>query len=66
MQQIFKKKYKNNNDIYSNFSENFKSVLDGHVSLNRKQIRGSQGHLMTKQFRESIMNRCKLRSKYPK
>ena len=55
--------YKYNNDIYSTFSDIFRSVLDRHAPLKWKMIRGNQGPFMTKQLNNAIMNRCKLRNR---
>ena len=40
--------YKYSNDMYSAFSDVFRSVLDRHAPLKRKMIRGNQGPFMTK------------------
>ena len=58
--------YKYNKDMYSTFSEIFRSVLDRHAPLNWKMIRGNQGPFMTKQLSKAIMNRSKLRNRYIK
>ena len=58
--------YKYNNDMYSTFSDIFRSVLDRHAPLKWKMIRGNQGPFMTKQLSKAIMNRCKLRNRYIK
>ena len=58
--------YKYNNDMYSTFSDVFRSVLDTHAPLKRKMIRGNQGSLMTKQLSKAIMNTSKLRNRYIK
>ena len=52
--------YKYNNDMYSTFSDVFRSVLDRHATLKRKMIRRNQGPFMTKQLNKAIMNRSKL------
>ena len=57
---------KYNNDIYSTFSDVFRSVLDGDASLKRKMIKGNQGPFMTKQLSKAIVNRSKLRNRYIK
>ena len=49
---------------YSTFSDVFRSVLDRHVPLIRKMIRGNQGSFMTKQLSKAIMNTSKLRNRY--
>ena len=54
------------NDMYSTFSEIFRSVLDTHAPLKWKMIRGNQVPFMTKQLIKAIMNRCKLRNRYIK
>ena len=56
--------YKYNNDVYSAFSDVFRSVLDKHAPLKRKMTRGNQGPFMTKQLSKAIMNRSKLRNRY--
>ena len=58
--------YKSNNDMYSTFSDVFRSVLDRHALLKRKTIRGNQGSFMTKQLSKAIVNRSKLRNRYIK
>ena len=58
--------YKYNNDMYSIFSDVFRSVLDRFAPLKRKMIRGNQGPFMTKQLSKAIMNRSKLRNRYIK
>ena len=58
--------YKYNNDMYSTFSDVFRSVLDRHATLKKKMIRGNQGPFMTKQLSKAIMNRSKLRNRYIK
>ena len=58
--------HKYNNDMYSAFSDVFRSVLDRHAPLKRKMIRGNQGPFMTKQLSKAIMNRSKLRNRYIK
>ena len=58
--------YKYNNDMYSTFSDVFRSVLDRHAPLKMKMIRGNQGPFMTKQLSKAIMNRSKLRNRYIK
>ena len=55
--------YKYNNDMYSTFSDVFRSVLDRHAPLKRKMIRGNQAPFMTKQLSKVIMNRSKLRNR---
>ena len=58
--------YKYNSDMYSTFSDIFRSVLDRHSPLKWKMIRGNQEPFMTKQLSKAIMNRCKLRNRYIK
>ena len=58
--------YKYNNDMYSAFSDVFRSVLDRHAPLKRKMTRGNQGLFMTQQLSKAIMNRSKLRNRYIK
>ena len=58
--------YKYNNDMYSTFSDVFRSVLDRYTPLKMKMIRGNQGPFMTKQLSKAIMNRSKLRNRYIK
>ena len=58
--------YKCNNDMYSTFSDIFRSVLDRHAPLKWKMIRGNQGPFTTKRLSKTIMNRCKLRNRYIK
>ena len=58
--------YKYNNDMYSTFSDVFRSVLDRHTPLKRKMIRGNQKPFMTKQLSKAIMNRSKLKNRYIK
>ena len=57
---------KHDNDMYSSFSDVFRSVLDRHVPLKRKMITGNQGLFMTKHLSKAIMNRSKLRNRYIK
>ena len=65
-EMIHSKMCKYNNDIYSTFSDVFRSVLDGDASLKRKMIKGNQGPFMTKQLSKAIVNRSKLRNRYIK
>ena len=58
--------YKYNNDMYSAFSNVFRSVLDRHAPLKRKMIRGNQAPSITKKLSKAVMNRPKLRSRYIK
>ena len=58
--------YKYNNDMYSTFSDVFRSVLDRHRALKRKIIRGNQGPIMTKQLSKAIIYRSKLRNRHIK
>ena len=58
--------YKYNNDMYSTFSDIFRSVLDRYAPLKWKMITGNQGPFMTKQLNKAIINRCKLRNRYIK
>ena len=58
--------YKYSNDMYSAFSDVFRSVLDRHAPLKRKMIRGNQGPFITKQLSKTIINRSKLRNIYIK
>ena len=57
---------KYNNDMYSTFSNVFRSVVDKHAPLKRKIIRGNQAPFMTKQLSKDMMNRSKLRNRYIK
>ena len=57
---------KYNNDMYSTFSDVFRSVLDGDSPLKRKMIKGNQGPFMTKQLSKAVVNRSKLRNRYIK
>ena len=56
--------HKYNTDMYSTFSDVFRSVLDKQAPLKRKIIIGNQGPFMTKQLSKAIMNRSKLRIRY--
>ena len=58
--------FKYSNDIYSTFSDIFRSVLHRHAPLKWKMIRGNQGLFITKQLSKAIMNRCKVRNRYIK
>ena len=63
---IHSKMCKYNNDMYSTFSDVFRSVLDGDSPLKRKMIKGNQGPFMTKQLSKAVVNRSKLRNRYIK
>ena len=56
--------YKYNNDMYTTFSDVFKSVLDRHAHLKKKITKENQGPFMTKQLSIAIMNRSKQRKMY--
>ena len=48
--------YKYNNDMWSTFSDIFRSVLGRHAPLKWKMIRENQGPFITKQLSKAIMN----------
>ena len=58
--------YKNNRDMFSKFTETFRRVLDKHVPLKMKRVRGNQSPFMTKELSETAMNKSKTRNKYIK
>ena len=56
--------YKNNRHMFSKFTETFRRVLDKHVPLKTKRVRGNQSPFMTKELSEMAMNKSKTRNKY--
>ena len=58
--------YKYSNDMYSAFSDVFRSVLDRHAPLKRKMIRGNQGPFMTKHLSKNAKNTCNNLNKFDK
>ena len=58
--------YKNNKDMFTKFTETFRRVLDKHVPLKTKRVRGNQNPFMTKELSETAMNKSKTRNKYIK
>ena len=58
--------YKTQNDMFTTFTDVFRSVIDEHEPLKTKIIRGSQAPFMTEAFSKAIMTRSRLRSKYNK
>ena len=66
-QDLLKKEmYKDHNDKFSAFANEFRYVLDKHVPLKTKTIRGNNAPFMIKKLSKEIMNRSRLRSKYLK
>ena len=66
-QDLLKKEmYKDHNDKFSAFANEFRYVLDKHVPLKTKTIRGNNAPFMIKKLSKAIMNRSRLRSKYLK
>ena len=64
-QDLLKKEmYKDHNDTFSAFANEFRYVLDKHVPLKTKTIRGNNAPFMIKKLSKAIMNRSRLRSKY--
>ena len=51
---------------YDLFSDIFRTILDHHVSLKTKRIRGNQAKFMTKELSKSIMNRSRFKNRYLK
>ena len=58
--------YKDHNDKFSAFANEFRYVLDKHVPLKTKTIRGNNAPFVIKKLSKAIMNRSRLRSKYLK
>ena len=66
-QELLKgKMYKTQNNMFTTFTDVFRSVLNKHISLKTKIIRRNQAPFMTKALRKVIMTRSWLRSKYNK
>ena len=58
--------YLNTEDMFSTFTEVFRSVLDKHAPLKTKKVRGNQGPFMTKELSKAIMTRSRITNNYPK
>ena len=66
-QELLKgKMYETQNDMFTTFTDVFRSVIDKHAPLKTKIIRGNQAPFMTKALSKAIMTRLRLRSKYNK
>ena len=48
------------------FSVIFRTILDHHVPLKTKRIRGNQAKFMTKELSKPIMNRSRFKKRYLK
>ena len=58
--------YKDHNDKFSAFADELRYVLDKHVPLKTKTLRGNNAPCVIKNLSKAIMNRSRLRSKYLK
>ena len=51
-------------DSYSKLTEIMSEVLEKHVPLKTKTIRGNQAPFMNKRLSKAIMNKSRIRNKY--
>ena len=51
---------------YDDFEETFLSLLNKHATLEKKILRHNNGPFMTKELRNEIMKRSKLKNKHNK
>lgn len=58
--------YKNETNIYEDFSSVFKRVADKHAPLKKKTVRGNNAPFMNKELSKAIMNRSRAKKKYVK
>ena len=58
--------YKIQNDMFTTFTDVFRSVIDKHAPLKTKIVRGNQVPFMTKALSKATLTRSRLRSKYNK
>ena len=58
--------YKNKRDMFSNYTETFRRVLDKHAPLKTKRLRGNQSPFMTKELSKAVMNKSTPQNKYIK
>ena len=54
------------NENYELITNVFSNIVEKHVSLKKKFLRGNQAPFMTKEFRKAIYNRSRLRNKFCK
>ena len=57
-------KYKDNQ--YDILTSIFRMVLDKRVPFKSKKLRGNQAPFMSKELSKAVMNKFKLRNRYPK
>ena len=58
--------YKIQNDMFTTFTDVFRSVIDKHAPLKTKTVRGNQIPFMTKALSKVTLTKSRLRSKYNK
>ena len=58
--------YKTQNDVFTTFTDIFRSVIDKYTPLKTKIMRRNPAPFMTKALSKAIMTRSRLRSKYNK
>ena len=63
-QQMIEKKFYKDKNMYENFSDTFKAVLNKHAPVKEKLLRGNNAPFMMKDLRKAIMNRSRLKKKY--
>ena len=64
--EINKGKFYNSDKPYDDFYNLFKTITDKHAPIKQKRVRGNNAPFMTKELREAIMDRSRLRNKYLK
>ena len=65
-QELIKSNSHNDEQQYDIFTLIFRKILDKHVPLKMKKLRGNQAKFMTKELSKAIMDRSRFRNKYLK
>ena len=58
---MIKGKFYKEKNMYRNFSDTFKAIINKHATLKEKIVRGNNAPFMTKELRKAIMNRSRLK-----
>ena len=61
---MIKGKFYKEKNMYRNFSDTFKAIINKHATLKEKIVRGNNAPFMTKELRKAIMNRSRLKKKH--
>ena len=55
-QQMIKGKFYEEKNVYENFSDTFKAIVNKHVPLKEKIVRGKNAPFMTRDLKKATMN----------